>query len=288
MITKSAYDRAIDRCPRKPWWGTLAFAIAIFAAGNVPARADEAFDVNQLRGGQYFTAIKLVPSERAATDNTHPIAITATNLKSAMGSLTVDDGPLGDGAAVFSERELESLAAPLSDALSKANARQDVAFAISGKHGVLGDLSPLAVTTGRVFMTATGLNMIFGSIQERFEGLDVSERMKALQPGKRTRTLDSIWRLRPGTGSMATKRSDWVLFDPQKMDGATQSVARAVSAVPSAVPITTPNTPAPARQDTNPNADIKRRLKLLEELKTEGLITEEEYRTRRRTIIDQI
>jgi len=46
---------------------------------------------------------------------------------------------------------------------------QDVSFAVSGQHGMLGALIPRSATTVRVFFAEGRMNLIFGLVRQDWE-----------------------------------------------------------------------------------------------------------------------
>jgi hypothetical protein len=88
------------------------------------------------------------------------------------------------------------------------------------------------------------------------------------QPGSRAHRADTNWKLVPGNGHLADKRSDWVMLDTT-MPGPKE---------------TTGGTSTPPAVDSRVQ-EIENRLRTLDRLKADRLITEEEYAERRRAIL---
>jgi hypothetical protein len=192
------------------------------------------------------------------------------------------------GGAVFDDTELSEVVPGIAAALAKAGPTQDVTFAVFGRHGAFGENSPATVTTGRVFLQAGQLNLILGLVQTRYEDVGFGGTVELI-PGQRARRIAQTWSLSAEPARFMDKRSDWMQFD----------VARLASLPRDAEPIQERRAVLPARPSaeavlpktdaTDPRyQDIQSRLKTLERLKSEGLITEDEYRERRRAIVQSL
>lgn len=222
---------------------------------------------------------RLVELEVKAPANDQPYVVDPERLRQALAELKVVRTISPEPVAVFTEDQLKKIAAPLASALAKATPGQDVVFATTGKNGLLGSASPSRVTTARVFAREGNLNVIFGLVHERYESSELGFTPPAIEPGRRAQRLDPIWKIVPEArmAHLAEKRADWVVFD-----------ARALQA-PSSAPAPAANSsPASAEPEEVRYRNVKQRLEILDRLRADGLITEEEYRQRRRAVLDGI
>lgn len=214
---------------------------------------------------------------KAAEANSHPVSITPEQLRAALAGLDVIPAGNDEAVRLFGDGEVRLLGERLSQGLAQAGPDQDVTFGIIGYHkvGRLKVKKPL-MTTGRVFHSAGQLNLIFGQVHETPPEVDDTlrkqdPRLKPFLPGARAGARDHDWRLQiPQGAAVATAgtRDDWLVFTPEALTAAVPAGARPVP-------------PEPGRS-------IRERLTILEDLRRAGLVTEEEYRDRRRVILDSL
>jgi len=211
--------------------------------------------------------VRIEHIEPGAPENTHPIKLAPTSLRQMLASLKVKGAASAGQVLVLDPDELDEIVPPIAFALAKAGSGEDITFAVSGAHGRFGNYSPKTFTTGRVFVRGEQLNVIFGFIHELpREDLYGAAVARTYIPGSRAQRVDSIWTLLPGSAQLVDKRPDWVVFD--------------LKAIPAAS--------APAATVESRYQEIETRIKVLDQLKANGRITEEEYRERRRAILQGI
>jgi len=188
-----------------------------------------------------------------------------------------------------------------------------VVFAVVGVTKVLWGLtrSP-AVTAGRGFVRNGELNLIFGEVLrpvDRYSGRQVEPFVPGLRASPRRLSASIV--AGPGVGfheDAAGVRPDWVVV--KLGDGGrkpvpppdSESTERPAAPAPA---IAAPTAPAEGPGDSvsagggeirgervgeeSPEAEaIGRRLGVVEELRRRGLISEEEYRAKRKEILDDI
>ena len=252
----------------------------------------------------YRSSLDFVRIERiepGVSDNTHPFEISIDTLRQRLASLTLKDVP------VFSNDELNRIVPYLAAALAKASPKEDVTFAVTGKHGLFGNVSPKTVTTARIFDHDQRLHVIFGEMHNPFalslQGTDI---LQPFTPGRRAERIETHWALTPGMGSFTTAdRPDWISFDTARIEPAveltvkpavkpTEKPAVAPAAKPIEVPASKPVV-EPAATVGKAGAEVDRRteeinlrLRVLSRLKESGAITEDEYRERRRAILQEL
>ena len=135
------------------------------------------------------------------------------------------------------------------------------------------------VTTGRLFVRNGRLNLIVGLAQR-----DVNERedrrLAPFTPGSRKTAAAGEWQLHVPTEptGYTMVRHDWV------------TVATNWQPLPSAEsPPTVPSNHAPAvLKQREQSRSLAERLTTLKELKNKGLITDEEYRSKRLQILNEL
>lgn len=226
----------------------------------------------EYKEGSGFVRVENI--EPGAPDNAHPFTVSQYGLRQLLAKLKVKGTLSADPKPVFTDAELDEFIPHLVSALAKAGPKQDVTFASAGMHGYFGVFSPKSMTTARMFVHDQRLNLIIGVAHERDVGEGWSTTAGAAQqltPGSRARRVELGWSLDFAGAQLASdKRSDWVTFN--------------VDTIPAA---------APAAPGATPSVDSRYReiddkLKVLDQLKANGRITEEEYREQRRKILQGI
>ena len=249
-----------------------------------------------------FSYVRIERAEPGAPPNRHPVAISAAALTQLLAPIRLGSD------ALFNESELAEIVPPLVSALGRADAGQDVSFAVSGKHSGMAVLAPRSVTTGRLFRDEKGLQLIVGLAQRTFEdSFSATGVLIAFEPGRRSGPVDASIRLSDPAPGTAQPRADWLTLGPAGDGVATAAPASPVAPVAPIAPIA-PIAPAAATQPaaapaptaaTSPqpaaaaDADaryrqISERLKTLQRLRDSGLISEQEYTERRRQILDAL
>jgi len=229
-----------------------------------------------------FVALEPQDAEKTgpATPNEHPAATTAVQLATLLAPLQFQSTGSAATEPLFTSKTLEVLIPQLIPGLQKAAPGEDITFAVIGLHDALYGLSKEPrVTTGRLFVNNGRLNLIIGLAQR-----DVNERedrrLAPFTPGSRKAAAAGEWLLHVPTepSGYTLVRRDWV------------NVATNWQPIPSAdSPPTTPSYQAPAvpkqREQSRSPAE---RLTTLKELKDKGLITDEEYRSKRLQILNEL
>jgi hypothetical protein len=244
----------------------VAGAAMLLAACQTTARFD---DPPQVLGYQYRSEsgvafVRIEQIEAGAADNAHPFSTSVAALRPVLANIKVKGASSSGAVPVFTNEELDEIVPHLVAALARAGPKEDVTFAAAGEHGLFGKYSRQSYTTGRLFVRDGQANILFGRVHERYAPDDQG---LMLVPGSRTRRVETGWDIVPENARVADKRSDWVTLETKTAPAAT-----------------TP--PAPAVDSRY--REIDNRLKLLEQLKSDGRITEEEYRERRRAILQGI
>ncbi len=246
-------------------------AIALSACGLLDVNPGSQILSSQFQS-QDGDFVRIERIEPGAPDNAHPVAVSVDALRPILANLKVKGSISRDAEPVFTSRELDEIMPPLVAALAKAGPREDIAFAASDGHGQFGKYSPRLVTTGRVFVLGTTLNIIFGRVHEPYDRSAVAT---LYIPGSRVQRIEGVWSLVPENARLADHRSDWLIIDTALLP-AQKEKADGRAATPAA--------PAPDSR----YQDIENKLRTLDRLKADGLITEEEYRERRRAILQGI
>ena len=239
------------------------------------------------QSGLQFVALKTRPAAVPANDQPH--AVGAARLRSLLGSLKVKRGDKSS-RPVFTGEALKELCPALSRALSVAQPNQDIAFTVvtrgqsPGTKMLLIHVQEPLVTTGLVFYRGGRLNIIFGKMHTPFEVRYINTgKPPRLTPGSRTQRIQSGWKVFGGQHMAYPKegRADWVSFN------------MSASVTPAATPSqkASPKNGKPAQAAANGDTryqSIARRLRILEKLHANGLITDKEYRQKRQQILNNL
>jgi hypothetical protein len=219
-----------------------------------------------------------------AQPNEHPLDLTLDRVTAILESIEMraDDG--GKPEALLTRPAVQALAPQLRRALQQASPTEDVTFAIIGLHDALYGLAKSPkVTTGRVFYKAGKLNIIVGLVQQEVRDRD-DRRLFPFTPGIRKKPLEGEWTLLPqhGQNGYTQIRKDWVAFSTEWQATVAQPPV-AEKIVPS-----TSARPAPSIKQSNDARNPAERLNTIKELKEKGLISEEEYRSKRMEIFNTL
>ncbi len=273
--------------------GLASSLVAVPAAAQKVGTGAAGRAVNIIRDSAYprtvamiyeglFSFVRIERSEPGAAPSRHPVSVSASVLQKALAGIQFRNEPL------FSDDELAEIVSPLVTALARATPDQDVSFAVSGRHSALGPLVPRSVTTGRVFRSAEGLQLIIGLAHQAFEAeFNGSGVLVAFEPGRRATPVSPSLHLSGSEPGLTWRRGDWASFDLDGMAAAAEpppvTATPALRAAPAPVAAPAPPADADARY-----RQISERLKTLQRLRDAGLITQQEYDERRRAILDSL
>jgi putative oligomerization/nucleic acid binding protein len=192
-----------------------------------------------------FSWVRIETRESGAAPNQHPFEVAPATLRAMLErvQLMVDAKP----EPLWSAKQLDEITVPLATALGRANAEQDVSFAVSDRFGFFGPLAPRSVTAARVFHRDGQLQVITGLVRRDFESqFRGSGLLIAFEPGQRAQPVERTTKLAVAQGDGSRVRDDWIALS-------TSVVAAAPAAVPPAVPPAV--TPAAATPAAAPTAE---------------------------------
>jgi hypothetical protein len=246
-----------------------------------------------------FSWVRIETRENGAPLNQHPFDVAPATLRAMLERVQLVEAK---PTPLFTAKELDEIAAPLATALGRANAEQDVSFAVNDQFGFLGSLAAHAVTTARVFRRDGQLHVIAGLVRRDFESqFRGSGLLIAFEPGQRAKPVERGVKLAVAAGNGSQQRDDWIALS-------TNVAAATPAAAPAAAPVAAPTaatgsagatsaampgapvaTPAPAAKDADAlYRSTAERLRALEKLRKDGLITEAEYQDKRRQILREL
>ncbi len=199
---------------RAAWAASLALALgSCVALGSKTGEDGPEVLRYEYRPSLGFVRIERI--ESGAPDNAHPFGISVDAMRQRLASVKLKDDP------VFASEELDELVPYLAAALNNVGSKEDVTFAVTGSHGLLGKFSPKTVTTGRVFVHDQRLNIIFGVVHDPFAivQMQTPNVPQPFTPGTRAKRIDTKLAIKPGKGRLAAgDRPDWVTFDAARTE----------------------------------------------------------------------
>jgi len=253
-----------------------------------------------------FSWVRIETRESGAAPNQHPFNVAPAALRAMLERMQLVSAK---PEPLFTAKQLDEIIAPLATALGQANAEQDVSFAVSDQFGYLGPLASRAVTTARVFHRDGRLDVIAGLVRRDFESqFRGSGVLIPFEPGQRAKPVERGAKLAVAAGNGNQVRDDWIALSTSVVATAPGGAAPAAAAPATApapaaaaataagaaapAPVPAPSaapTPAPPAKDAEAlyrsTAD---RLRALDKLRSDGLITEAEYQEKRRQILREL
>lgn len=252
--------------------------------------------------------------------NDHPVNLQMEEISKALGSLGIpqkgNDDSGQEQTGIFTVQQIETLSQNLATGLANAQRNQDIIFSLEKTvKRLFGTRGKRLYIAGRTFYKDDKLNIIIGdhdrAADEAFEAAYDPTRVGIVaydfNYGRRTKSspvLDDSSINAPGVEYKelnGKRRNDWLVIDLKSASEAVDAgmnTRRAEESsrkreelteipgseegsatVPAQVP---PATAAPATQS------FEQRLTTLKTLRDKGLITDEEYETKRRQILDEL
>ena len=211
MAISKVFQRSFPRA-------VLAASVALALGSCSPLGSKTDKDGPEVLRYEYRPSLGFVRIERiesGAPDNAHPFGISIDAMRQKLASVKFRGDP------IFTGEELDELVPYLVAALKSVGSNEDVTFALTGSHGLLGKFSPKTVTTGRVFVRDQRLNIIFGVVHDPFAilQLETPNVPQPFIPGTRAKRIDTKLAITPGMGRLAGDgRPDWVTFETARTE----------------------------------------------------------------------
>ena len=229
--------------------------------------------------------VYVVPQDSArntpVVPNNQPVDLTEDLLIGLLSSVQVRDTLKDKPTPLFTEGALQLIAPYLQQALRKAGPSEDVTFVIVGLYkSLFGYANKPLATSGRMFYRGGKLNLILGIVKDeasvRFRQDATDRDFRVIAVGSRQEVAEGQWSLIPSEERpFELPRKDWVVFDP-----------KAAFAVKTA-PVATQQPPISTQPGKKAERPLTERLATLNDLKDKGLITDDEYKTKRREIMNE-
>lgn len=319
--------RIDDRCrPRWPEFFScflLALGLVACSGGSVTKKGVDGSEEGRTLWEADKQYVRLV-SNNGVADNQHPVNFTAEEIRIVLESLAIPERHFfqKELTPVFSPEEVQVLSAALAQGLALAQPNQDITFLTIGLHqGIFTDVRK--ANTGRVFFKNDKLNIIFGMLHYEIRdtdlqtGAQIDRRLHPFVVGSRLSEADlpipvalkegQTFYLDPESSK---ERKDWVVLDVPTI------VAQAKDNM-SGGPVSSDLLEEVARnkrvtqnlkedladvkevlfeleialqelRQGGANASIEARLLSLKDLHDKGLITRDEYRSKRQELLDQL
>lgn len=256
----------------------LKLSLSILITVMISSTSHAAKIKNIWQSNDQFVALEQQDSPTTGTvaPNDHPVSMTSDMITAMLSSLEIRAADSDKPQPLFTAAAVQTIAPYILQGLRQASPTEDVTFAVIGLHNTsYGFVKNHKVTTGRAYYQAGRLNILIGLAQKDTNDRE-DRRLSPFTPGSRNKTPEGDWKLLPQQGQkgFSLQRKDWAAFSNEwQPPAAAQSVSPKQS-IPAELSV-------PPRQ-LSP-AD---RLITLKELKEKGLISEEEYRSKRQEILN--
>lgn len=212
----------------------------------------------------------------------HPADISAEQVEASLAALEVAPEEGGEPISLIPAKQLPELSVLVAQALGDAASDEDAVFHVFRTAGPWFG-SGRRVTTARVFYRDGALNLIFGELDD-FYSEHIDRNLQPLKPGYRNKTTELSGSVVDSPQvAFVDNRDDWIRLDPSATV-ATEPVAPGAAAV-------APTAPAPVTAPVQTTRDprwtqLEERLLILDGLRQKGLITEEDYETKKQELLE--
>ena len=269
---------------------TLMLPLLLLASGCATQQLSKETVVWQSQG-QFVTAVAREDQgvDREAA-NQHPASISGSRLRAELAALKIKLPANAKPVPLFAVAQLRTLSEQIPLGLQQAGADQDLIFAVVDEVPLLMGLAHQDfVTTGRVFYRGNRLNLVLGLVREAIKEKD--RRLQPFTPGSRLRAakLPGAVTTTSAAASFVANRPDWIALalpeeEAQLPVPQAESKSESQTETVSGTPALAPTTSTPARQEKS----IEERLRILWDLQANDLITEEEYRAKKESILKEL
>jgi hypothetical protein len=271
------------------WLMVLVLVMVSGLSGCATARTGEVRERTIWQARDQYVKIEKQdrPAGVTVSANLHPADVPADRLRSMLESIEVRPEGENKGVRLFNDDELKILSENIHVGLAQASPDEDVTFAIIGHYpALMGLLKERMVTTGRAFCRDGEFDIIFGEVHRSVRENE-DRRLYPLLPGSRREAAPREWRLAATSGgeTFDQKRPDWITFSlaAPPAPAITPPARESTGTEQKAPPAISPAKPADAGRK-----NAEERLMILNELHNKKLITDEEYRAKRREILNEL
>jgi Short C-terminal domain len=258
-----------------------------------------------------YQYVRLIPQAHCpgvpVVANSHPQDLDG-RLQSALASMRIDLPDQDKTAPVFTRSDLEKITGPLLRAFKKAAPDEDVALAVEGMHPGNFGLERSVVTARMFIQNGNTLQVIFGKKLytpiEDYDPLWHAEprdyRLSPFLPGSRCQRAGKKFPAIIATSTVQLHKQDgnvrknWLTVSLAEQPQPPQ-VPMPTAMPPAAHPPTATTPPAVQgtqgmpRQVAEPHEKtLEEKLQILKNLKDKGLITDQEYKEKKKEILDSL
>lgn len=238
-----------------------------------------------------YLHVRLEPrdeSRGSVPPNDHPVEISGAQIEALLANIQVKPENGDEPIPLIPAKQLTELSIIVAQALGDAKPDEDVVFHSFQKAGSWFGSSRRA-TTARVFYRDGALNLIFGDLDD-FYSEQIDRSLQPLEPGYRNKLSELGGKLVASPQiAFVDDRADWIRIDTTSI-ATVPPVAQSPASVSPAT-VSPPNTPATAAQAGQTSQDprwaqLEERLLILDGLRRKGLITEEDYETKKQELLE--
>jgi hypothetical protein len=237
-------------------------------------------DAEKVSGGNFAFTVEIAPFREGEKEKynlspiVHPYAFDSKTIQSSMAALGYQERTLAwsEAKRVFGNSVIRNLAPMIAETFARVGSDQRVVFKISAKSGT-------TLTEGDVFLTFQGLHWRFTAINKSKRKIDdfsiMGETWRLVErDGQKYRE-----KIRADLNNLSQNITNWVVLPKVRPEA-----SRILRTSPP------PHSPAPAAGDgktmrETDGSDIRKKFRILEELKKENLIDEEEYKRKREELL---
>ena len=227
-----------------------------------------------------FTWVKRVSAEPGAIPNAQPAQLSVEAIQALLMPLRATVA--GKTVSLFGNAELKELTQALSEALALAQPGEDLVMVSSARRGSFGRQEAL---TARLFVQDGALNLIVHDVRLSFMDRWLEETIQPTFVYGSRKTASEAQLLAP----MAKRlRPDWLALPlaPAPVAASAPVAAQPPIMAPAPMPAPAPPAaPAPATRDEASYEAKAQRLRTLQRLRHENLISEAEYQEKREAIL---
>lgn len=218
--------------------------------------------------------VRLAVRGDGSKPNAHPVQLNVKEVATALAA--IQGRPFKDVKPLFSESEVVHLSMAIVAGLKNATPDQELIFVSTGQHGWTGLIGAAVGNCGRIFFVDGKLNIILGMHHSDFiaEKQNGSRQDPTFDFGSRKVEAKDVHLTGVTEGQATLVRNDWIALTLQP--DTASAIGAATTVAPGA-----PSTDAfYAKQES--------RLKALQRLRDQGLITDAEFQTKRAQIIKDL
>ena len=228
-----------------------------------------------------FTWVKRVPAEKGAPANTHPAQFTAAQLRAALAPVQVQVE--NEQVPLFSKDELTGLGKALVEAFALSQPSEDLILLSTSKRGGLFMEEPLALTA-RLFMQGNTLNLLVHDARLSFMGRYQAENiLPKFEYGSRAQASKIALQ-----GGAKALRADWLSLPLEEAPAEVAPVVTTPAQAPAPAPAPKAAEAAPAVKDAAFYETQTQRLKALQRMRDEKVLSEAEYQEKREAILKML